>query len=59
MYFNQGYEERQKKKEIPFRIEPMRKSSHPIGTKKGKKGYNRKRDKKGWQDDDYYEFESY
>ncbi|MCX7959016.1 MAG: hypothetical protein N3B13_08210 [Deltaproteobacteria bacterium] len=49
---------KKKKKKIPFRIEPMKRPSRPIGTKKGKKGYNRKRDKYGWLEEEDYGFES-
>ncbi len=37
---------RRKKKLIPFRIEPMKKPSRAIGSRKGKKGYDRKRAKR-------------
>ncbi len=55
---------RNKRKKIPFWIEPMKKPSRPIGTKKGKKGYDRKREKRRLRRDiefepEDYEFESY
>ncbi len=48
---------KKKRKRIPFRIEPIKKPSRPIGTKKGKKGYDRKRARREMLREEEYEFE--